>query len=179
MRSFSIFLAALLMGFISCQPAKAMVIYDLALTPSIIPGFGTQAGAGTLVLNTAVDPTALGETFTLAPGSNVISLTFTIGSSSFDFTNTAGANVQFQNGQFFAVGPLFASTAAAVFTTNGNQYTYFDFGTFLSTNGTITATLRSPVAAVPEPSTWAMLMLGFAGVGFVTYRRRKTAALAA
>jgi hypothetical protein len=36
-----------------------------------------------------------------------------------------------------------------------------------------------PIAAVPEPSTWAMMMLGFAGVGLVTYRRRKTAALVA
>jgi PEP-CTERM motif-containing protein len=37
----------------------------------------------------------------------------------------------------------------------------------------------SPLAAVPEPSTWAMMMLGFAGVGFIAYRRRKPAALAA
>lgn len=28
------------------------------------------------------------------------------------------------------------------------------------------------VGAVPEPSTWAMMILGFAGVGFLTYRRR-------
>lgn len=28
------------------------------------------------------------------------------------------------------------------------------------------------IAAVPEPSTWAMVILGFAGVGFVAYRRR-------
>lgn len=28
------------------------------------------------------------------------------------------------------------------------------------------------VAGVPEPSTWAMMMLGFAGLGFVAYRRR-------
>ena len=28
-------------------------------------------------------------------------------------------------------------------------------------------------AAVPEPSTWAMMILGFAGVGFMTYRRRQ------
>jgi hypothetical protein len=27
-------------------------------------------------------------------------------------------------------------------------------------------------AAVPEPSTWAMLILGFAGIGFVSYRRK-------
>jgi hypothetical protein len=35
------------------------------------------------------------------------------------------------------------------------------------------------LTAVPEPSTWAMMVLGFAGVGFMTYRRRKVAALAA
>jgi hypothetical protein len=29
------------------------------------------------------------------------------------------------------------------------------------------------VNAVPEPSTWAMLILGFAGIGFLTYRRRR------
>jgi hypothetical protein len=34
-------------------------------------------------------------------------------------------------------------------------------------------------AAVPEPSTWAMLILGFAGVGFMAYRRRNGAPLAA
>jgi hypothetical protein len=27
------------------------------------------------------------------------------------------------------------------------------------------------VPAVPEPSTWAMLLIGFAGIGFTTYRR--------
>jgi hypothetical protein len=27
-------------------------------------------------------------------------------------------------------------------------------------------------SAVPEPSTWAMMTLGFAGVGFMAYRRR-------
>ncbi|WFU17259.1 PEPxxWA-CTERM sorting domain-containing protein [Bradyrhizobium sp. CB3481] len=27
--------------------------------------------------------------------------------------------------------------------------------------------------AVPEPSTWAMMILGFAGVGYLAYRRRK------
>jgi len=27
--------------------------------------------------------------------------------------------------------------------------------------------------AVPEPSTWAMMLLGFAGLGFAGYRRAK------
>lgn len=30
--------------------------------------------------------------------------------------------------------------------------------------------------AVPEPSTWAMMMLGFAGIGYMTWRRRRPAA---
>jgi hypothetical protein len=29
------------------------------------------------------------------------------------------------------------------------------------------------VGSVPEPSTWAMMILGFAGVGFMAYRKRK------
>jgi hypothetical protein len=35
------------------------------------------------------------------------------------------------------------------------------------------------VGAVPEPSTWAMMILGFAGVGFMAYRRRNQAAVLA
>jgi probable HAF family extracellular repeat protein len=35
--------------------------------------------------------------------------------------------------------------------------------------------LASP--SVPEPSTWAMMLLGFAGLGFVTYRRQQKAHL--
>jgi hypothetical protein len=52
-------------------------------------------------------------------------------------------------------------------------------------NGTshlfITADFTGPAAspgAVPEPSTWAMMMLGFAGVGFMAYRRKPATRLA-
>jgi hypothetical protein len=34
-------------------------------------------------------------------------------------------------------------------------------------------------SAVPEPSTWAMLLIGFAGVGFMAYRRKSKPALMA
>jgi hypothetical protein len=37
----------------------------------------------------------------------------------------------------------------------------------------------TPAAAVPEPSTWAMMILGFAGVGFMAYRRKSKPALMA
>jgi hypothetical protein len=34
-------------------------------------------------------------------------------------------------------------------------------------------------SAVPEPSTWAMMLLGFAGIGFMAYRRNSRAAMTA
>jgi hypothetical protein len=41
-------------------------------------------------------------------------------------------------------------------------------------NVSLTGDLIAP--SVPEPSTWAMMTLGFAGVGFMAYRRRRQAA---
>jgi hypothetical protein len=37
-------------------------------------------------------------------------------------------------------------------------------------------TVEPPEPGVPEPSTWAMMILGFARVGFMAYRRRNQAA---
>ena len=44
--------------------------------------------------------------------------------------------------------------------------------------GTMTP-VTTDVGAVPEPSTWAMMILGFAGVGFMAYRRKSKPALMA
>jgi hypothetical protein len=49
-------------------------------------------------------------------------------------------------------------------------------GNVLSFSVTGTAT---PLSAVPEPSTWTMMLLGFAGVGFMVYRRKSKLALLA
>jgi outer membrane lipase/esterase len=35
------------------------------------------------------------------------------------------------------------------------------------------------VAGVPEPSTWILMFVGFACVGFIAYRRQQPAALGA
>lgn len=47
------------------------------------------------------------------------------------------------------------------------------FGAFQESLGTGTIT-----AAVPEASTWAMMILGFLGLGFVSYRQTRTSRLA-
>ena len=58
-------------------------------------------------------------------------------------------------------------------------YSFYDFNT--NTGEFYQAQLDAiAVQAVPEPSTWAMMIIGFAGVGFVAYRRgRKVVATAA
>jgi probable HAF family extracellular repeat protein len=53
-------------------------------------------------------------------------------------------------------------------------------GVGIDSAGNQDAILLTPVEAVPETSTWAMMILGFAGVGFMAYRRKsKSASLAA
>lgn len=57
---------------------------------------------------------------------------------------------------------------------------FFTLGSFNLSNpffGQNDVLTISAVAAVPEPSTWAMMILGFAGVGFMTYRRKGKRAL--
>jgi hypothetical protein len=51
----------------------------------------------------------------------------------------------------------------------------------LSENTNISATFQTLTVtdAVPEPSTWAMMILGFAGVGFMAYRKKSKPALMA
>jgi hypothetical protein len=51
---------------------------------------------------------------------------------------------------------------------------YFTAGPNGEANG-----LFGSLTAVPEPSTWAMLLLGFAGLGLVAVRRRRTPLAAA
>jgi hypothetical protein len=49
-----------------------------------------------------------------------------------------------------------------------------------ATNNFISETGGATLApAVPEPSTWAMLLLGFAGIGFMAYRRKSKPTLMA
>ena len=65
-------------------------------------------------------------------------------------------------------GDLFLDFVSNNPQTNGrfSAYPYQAFNQGLVTG------FNEQVAAVPEPSTWAMMILGFAGVGFLAYRRR-------
>ena len=71
---------------------------------------------------------------------------------------------------------------------NSSSFKSFSFSGFIDLSS-VTVTTTSPgytgyaaldnvkftefTAAVPEPSTWAMMILGFAGIGFMAYRRKQ------
>ncbi len=65
-----------------------------------------------------------------------------------------------------------ATGISAIFISNGSggievDHVQYGFGAAAVTGG------------VPEPSTWAMMILGFAGIGFMAYRRKSKPALMA
>jgi hypothetical protein len=66
-------------------------------------------------------------------------------------------------GQAFAGSPAGTYVAFEDLIFPNSDFNYFDHAFVFS------------VSAVPEPSTWAMMILGFAGVGYMTYRRKRQA----
>lgn len=100
-----------------------------------------------------------------------------------NFSN--GIDGSMQNGGGNGIpGPLdFTITGIATsnFAKNSSGYTFgVDVGVLLQNGTYATGAIASGdpvVTAVPEPATWAMMVFGFAGVGFMAYRRRNQAAV--
>jgi hypothetical protein len=91
-----------------------------------------------------------------------------------DLTYTAGLTSLIHGGLIYACSSSACSSAGSQSIFNPQQF-------FLSGTGSREDTgsfLVRITAPVPEPSTWAMMILGFAGVGFLAYRRRNQAAVA-
>jgi hypothetical protein len=74
---------------------------------------------------------------------------------------TQSSDSAFEVQPAFLTGPY---TAEVKYTINSDGIGGFNGGIAMS------------VAAVPEPATWAMMILGFAGIGFMAYRRKNGAA---
>lgn len=72
-----------------------------------------------------------------------------------------------------ANGPAFTFTGLVM------DSTYDNFSNPVTVTGLSISYQVTIAEAVPEPSTWAMMILGFAGVGFLAYRRRDQSAAVA
>jgi hypothetical protein len=167
--------------------------------------FGLTAPAGATVYNFTFNGTGLlhsekdvgAGTFALANASTqvngqtafeIIGISGTVNNSSIVAPITATSDY----GNYFTTGPAFLDGSGVKFATaDRTNYDFFFQDppssqyrlNFTGPNGGDTAfplTVSSSVVdAVPEPSTWAMMILGFAGIGAMTYRRRKSAMIAA
>lgn len=157
-----------------------------------IPCCGTGGSPANMASNFAsfgpgqVDTTGavLGQTFATNPGS-----TYNV---SFQWGALGGGS----NGIVARIGDgtLTSVYLTASATVNANNNMDTTFATFTGSFVALSATSQIAfsvvgssinidpivdnvsVSAVPEPSTWAMMLIGFAGLGFVARRRKLTAA---
>jgi hypothetical protein len=120
----------------------------------------------------AYETAILNGSFTLSSAGTVH---FTVGSDDDAFI--------YLNGILIGQNPGIHGVTDVTFTGNGlagsNSLEIFyadreHTGAFLDVSADVALT-----AGVPEPSTWAMMILGFTGVGFMSYRRKSKPALMA
>ena len=96
-------------------------------------------------------------------------VTVSAGATSETFTSTNdGTSTNSWESEVLDFTASGTSTLITLAGASGSQYIGIDNVSILGTS----------VPGTPEPSTWAMMLLGFAGLGFMGWRSRKTAAIA-
>jgi len=89
---------------------------------------------------------------------------------------TSNTALQFSGANLFGTlgpfsGAAFSGTAVDTLTPTVNPFS-LTIGVAITRDTAGTSTGDFNMSAVPEPATWAMMMIGFVGVGFLAYRRR-------
>jgi hypothetical protein len=156
--------------------AKASVVFDYSFTSNL---FGDN-------------DTVTGQIYGLnADGANQVATQATFTSGVLN-----GATLNYFTGTFDVVGGKIVAVNGVVFQSPADTLTLnYDYGLSYGPSGQnaeysicppcyvaannegFAGVTYSEVSAVPEPSTWAMLLLGFAGLGFKAHRRKPKPAL--
>jgi hypothetical protein len=119
--------------------------------------------------------------FDLSNGSGTFDTTFTL-DIAFTVPTGSGSNTFDAD----VTGMVHGNSGSVTIDFNNTPETFnFSGGSFTVSVNDVTATTGDPnitgtitlTAGVPEPSTWAMMILGFMGVGFMAYRRKSGPAL--
>jgi hypothetical protein len=163
--------------------AEASTVYTLEnFTTGLFGGF--VSGSGTITTDGSTGPLV---------ASDIQSFDITIADTfggEFEFTNQnstiVGSGLSASSTQLlfdFSAGTNLAFVGPPVPPNGNNPQFVFETGFVSLGDGSASAGVNESgltvVAAVPEPSTWAMMILGFAGVGFMAYRRKSKGALMA
>jgi hypothetical protein len=127
-------------------------------------------------VTTALSPLAtnanLANTITL----NVYSQTGTLLTS---FSTTAGQTLDQiasgigGSGLVFGLTPDEASSLDALLASTPGTEVFTVGATFTNAAGGLDAIQAAAITSIPELSTWAMMMVGFAGLGLMAYRRKE------
>lgn len=149
--------------------------------------FEKNGGAGEIGLGLTNDPNAGQNEIN---GSNLIRIDFTnaknAGVTNFDFqfgSTTAGESwlVFASNSPTTGFVQVASGSDELVHTLVGVPFNFYYFKEDTSTGATLDNVLLaevSGVAAVPEPATWAMMLLGFVGLGFAFRQSRRKVSFA-
>jgi hypothetical protein len=178
-----VLLTAVVLAAVGSNAAKASLIGDTVHLTYRYTDFSTVfEDFGTFVITGS-------NSFTLLDGNSSISF----GASAITITNeTAGAfspasfsgyDVQLVSGPAFSNVTINPSSSSAfvpgtVLAFSGSEISLNMQGTCSDCGGGESIVL-DVTTAIPEPSTWALMLLGFAGLGFVGYRRARPGAIVA
>lgn len=189
MKSFFAAVVAATIAF--AAPASAVTVVASDSTPTLLGFFGpgtyqiTSSGVIDLAGPVGGDFDVFANGVPKPPGVQDPSYTyFNPNGSPYDAqqggnTGPGGANNNLGSviGTYSLLNPTYFSIglgATISLATGTNIYALVN-DTYYSNNG---GSFEVAVTAVPEPATWAMMILGFAGVGFMAYRRKSKPALA-
>jgi hypothetical protein len=128
------------------------VTFDLSSTPAAadVSSTGFAVKDVTVILN--------GKTF-----SNADTVLFKTATGNTEFVGDTDSLFSNTLGNILNTGAVFTGT------TSDPTFVTGSFGTPGDS-----LTITDLTAAVPEPSTWAMMILGFCGLGFMAYRRKQS-----
>jgi hypothetical protein len=133
---------------------------------------GLEAGTTASHIHCCIPPGGNAGVATAVPTFPGFPLGVTSGtySMTFDLTQASTYNPAFVTAQ----GGTIAAAEAALETALVAGNTYLNIHTMAFPGGEI----RGFLSAVPEPSTWAMMLIGFAGLGFAFRGSRRNVSLA-
>jgi hypothetical protein len=147
---------------------------------TIVTGSGTFGNNDLTCATGAALPCTFSDTinFTTPVGYNLVALTLTSVQAGTDATTNVDFTTASLNGANFTIGATgvvefryLTNQALSTGATNTLLISGLTGG-----NGSYAGTLEFAAAAVPEPATWGMMVLGFGAVGFAMRRRQAVAA---
>lgn len=150
--------------------ARADVITTYTFSDTTVDGGGVLSGSFQVdqtLYDQATDSGYVAGSSTIAITGD---LSAVLNGSYTNFVEFDSEFVDFENASFADVGILIGEPPQTTGSIPQSQSGFFPNGDTFQITGSLIAS--TPTTDTPEMSTWAMMLVGFAGLGFAGYRRR-------